>query len=520
MMSVLSLLWLFACRPSPEDDAGATTKAPPESVAPESTPEDTSEEPTTSAVLGCDLPSIPTPSAPSGPDASTMLYTTFVGESWMWMGHDVAVVAGPQGASTLVVGAPGVDPCVSVYEICQPRSRIWLFDAPLLPGSLDPSSARAWLWGTDPLVDLYSSEDGSVLTVGDLTGDGLEDFVSGPRASGYASHYVVAAPFPVGEQQLGEVAQAKFERGSSISSQTGIASIGDWNADGVGDISVGANSTGQLWNAAEVFLGPVSGTTPLGNTNPQGNGAAAWFDVGALNAIDFQTGSRSVLVPDVTGDGASEFLVSGDGWELVDFQGLDPGVAGGFALFAGNVAGAHDHTEALALFHAPCDPSPAAPVVVGDVTGDGKADVAVHGYAAMVDGSSRGALWILSRLDEAGGLMTLTQVSQAIVGGHEQELLTDEVGLDLNGDGAQDLAVLTELHLYVFLGPLQGAYDLNEADLVLRETGAAYGHGALAAGDLDGDGVPELVVGDPLRGVDQHGEVRIYSGQRMREALP
>ncbi len=78
----------------------------------------------------------------------------------------------------------------------------------------------------------------------------------------------------------------------------------------------------------------------------------------------------------------------------------------------------------------------------------------------------------------------------------------------------------------IFLGPLSGFLDVNEADLTLTgEDGGVPSIigsiGTIRAGDFDGDGIPDIVVGHPWHGgdVDIAGEVRVFSGAALRAAL-
>ncbi len=76
----------------------------------------------------------------------------------------------------------------------------------------------------------------------------------------------------------------------------------------------------------------------------------------------------------------------------------------------------------------------------------------------------------------------------------------------------------------IFLGPLSGFLDVNDADLTLigEDAGVPSVTGAIGtirAGDFDGDGIPDIVVGHPWHDLDLAGEVRVFSGAALRAAL-
>jgi hypothetical protein len=474
---------------------------------------------------GCDLPEVPSGANDPIP-GDGLLRTTIVGsDAYTRLGYAVMDVAVPgQTGSMLVAGAPQM----AYYEYYQdgekPASAIWVFDAPLPAGTLGKTGARSVLTGVEHLIP---DTDGTVLAAGDLTGDGVAEVVSGGFELGETPFHVLELPTPAGELPLTDVALARYDRDSHWT-HTFLPSIADWNLDGVGDLAFGVASAGAFSFGAEVMIGPPAGINKM--ADPDHDGAIAWFDVREYNANSFGTGWRSRLIHDTDGDGAPDLLVSGEGWELVPFQGDSGSTSGGFALFSGNTTGAHDVDDAIAILYAPCDPDPWEPVPVGDVAGDDRPDVAVRGTKAYVGGERRGAVWILSRLGPSPTWQSLTMVSDAVIIGHEDSYFADVTGLgDLDGDGHDDLAVLTDLSLSIFLGPLEGFLDLYDADLTLMGSldwwhngyGVVYGNGSLAAGDMDGDGVTDVIVGDPIRGTLQQGEIRVYDGAalvaRLRE---
>ena len=165
---------------------------------------------------------------------------------------------------------------------------------------------------------------------------------------------------------------------------------------------------------------------------------------------------------------------------------------------------------------------------LGDLNGDGVGDLAL---GAPGDDIGRGAVWILF-LNTNGTVISHQKISYT-EGGFTGTLDQDDwFGIsvaslgDLNGDSIGDLAV--GAHLDDDGGPDQGALwilFLNPNGTVkshqkISETeggfagdleyGDLFGLSVASLGDIDGDGVGDLVVGEPFDGLEiNHGAVWI-----------
>jgi hypothetical protein len=222
----------------------------------------------------------------------------------------------------------------------------------------------------------------------------------------------------------------------------------------------------------------------------------------------------------VDGDGLSDFLVSGYGAD-------DDGVARGrFYLVRAQdlVPGTVSLAEAAFVFSGEADGDRLGHSVnvAGDVDGDGIPDVISGAYGSDAGGfnSGKAYLWLGSSLGSAPNRLFAAEADYGFVG--EEPLdkaghILAPVG-DLDADGFSDFAVaaVDSVEGGTGLGPsgergsgkvyLQLAADLPAPGVVLdcadiqrawvgEAGGDALGYGMAAAGDVDGDGLGDMLLG-------------------------
>ena len=150
-------------------------------------------------------------------------------------------------------------------------------------------------------------------------------------------------------------------------------------------------------------------------------------------------------------------------------------------------------------------------LTAGDVNGDGKADI-ILGSGSQVKVLRGGDLSLLA---------TFTGVTASAL--H---------ALDWNGDGKADIVIgeQTQRRVFVVSGSatLSGSANiLDRADWIIHGESAADQFGfSLGGGDLDGDGVADLIIGSRSHSVSGHplhfddaGAVYVLYGQTVNRAL-
>ncbi len=356
----------------------------------------------------------------------------------------------------------------------------------------------------------------SVATAGDVNGDSYSDVIIGaPGFDGGQTNEGKAFVFLGYVLGLsGSPAWSKEPNQAEAQFGSSVASAGDVNGDGYADVIVGAPgwSDGQSdEGGAWVYHGAASGV----------NSAPNWYAQG--NQINGQFGCSVATAGDVNGDGYADVIISAPDY---DAPTPDEGAAFVWHGSAGGVNGGVNGSPSNAAWHAESDEAVArlgySVASAGDVNGDGQADVIVGAY--LYGGADEGAAmaWY-GRSDGVNHGVTGTPANAAwmVTGAHGDAWLGLSVAGagDVNGDGFADVIVgdpyftngqTEEGGAYLYLGSAAGL----GADWANRDegdkAGARLGYSVASVGDVNGDGYADVVVGAPRYTNDQSEEGRAF----------
>ncbi|MBK9274958.1 MAG: FG-GAP repeat protein [Flavobacteriales bacterium] len=374
-----------------------------------------------------------------------------------------------------------------------------------LGGATGPAATAAWSYETDQL-GANMGLGTSMSTAGDVNGDGYSDVIvaapnydNGQTDEGrvHVFHGSSSGLSPAPDWTI-EIDQASARYGRSV------ACAGDVNGDGYSDVIIGA----YLFDNGQADEGRVfvyhGGPTGLGGTaawTAESDQASAWFGYAVAGAGD------------VNGDGFSDVIIGSPFFDNGQTN------EGRIFVYHGNVTG----LAAAPAWTVESDQAGAqagySVSTAGDTNGDGYADVIVG--MPFYDGGSANSGRVATHLGTATGLnTTATWVSLA-------GALDDSNGQsvacagDVNADGFSDVIIGSPIAgtgdeglARIFLGSATGmlTFDWTQTSTT---AGDNFGNSVASAGDVNGDGISDVIVGIPNydNGQTNEGRARVYLGR-------
>ena len=370
---------------------------------------------------------------------------------------------------------------------------------------------------------------GSVRSAGDVNGDGFSDFILGAEhaligsSTEAGASYVIfgkSAAFPkdFDLDTLDGTTGFKIEgEAAGDLSSTSVSGGGDINGDGFADLIVGAayaDTNGHADSGATyVIFGKASGFTPtLSLTTLNGTNG---FRINGVSTLEY-SGSRVSTAGDMNGDGFADILIAqpfiqagttGSVFVVfgkktaftatLDLTALNG--ANGFRINGANNNDYFGHSISTA----------------GDVNGDGFSDILLSAPGADEGGSNRGAAYVVFGKSTAFtatlSISTLDgKIGFKIPGTTNGDQLGNSVSSagDINGDGLDDLLIGTNSDGgasagYIIFGKRKGhtasfsTSTLNGTNGFQITSDFAGAKIVSSAGDFNGDGLSDFLISSP-----------------------
>ncbi len=409
------------------------------------------------------------------------------------------------GYADVIVGAPR-------YDHGQAEEGV----AFLYAGGPDgPATSPAWMGESDQEWAWFGY---AVATAGDVNNDGYNDVIVGaPRYDGEQRDEGAAFVYDGGPTGIvitttwtihpTDQADARFG--------TAVSTAGDVNGDGFADVLITANGyDAEQTNEGAAFVydgGPTGLVT-----------ATTWI-VHPIDQAYANFGRSASTAGDVNGDGYSDVIVGAPWYDDPLIGEADDKIYDGTALvYHGSAAGLSpnpDWTVPDVFENAELG---IAVSTAGDVNNDGYSDVIVGAYRYDGEQSHEGAAFVYH--GSSTGLTTGSADWPATGDQEEAKFgLAVSAAGDVNGDGYGDIVVgapnYTDGQSHegvadVYYGGLDGLAATPAWSAQGNQEGAGFGFTVSTAGDVNGDGYSDLIIGAPTYNDTQadEGGAFVYLG--------
>jgi len=402
--------------------------------------------------------------------------------------------------------------------------------------------------GAEPIVNGVAAGDStgtSVAGIGDINKDGFDDFIIGaPGANGSTgAAYVVfggAAGLPPSLDLSALNGANGFKlSGVSAGDRTGlsVAGAGDVNKDGYDDYIIGAlNADASSTDSGAAYVVFGHGGAFNANVNLSALNGADGFKLSGAAANDLAGGSVHAA-GDINGDGYADIVIGAD---ASDANGPNSGAAyvvfghgGAFSanldLSSLNGSNGFQLVGALAYDHAGWSVSSA-----GDINGDGIDDLMVGSIFAGTPGAYSGAAYVIfghtGVFSSTIGLGNLIGAGVTFTGMSQYELAGFSVSSagDFNGDGFADMIVSAPYadstgtdagNVYLVFGQANPVsinvtqLEGSNGFLFFGLGGGDYtGFSVSSAGDVNGDGFDDVIIGAPNADANNYGAAYVLFG--------
>jgi len=403
------------------------------------------------------------------------------------------------GYNDVVVGAPGYDN----DENNEGRAFVYPGSASGLSTTADWTPESDQIWGRFGL---------SVSSAGDLNGDGFDDVIVGAQYydngqihEGRAFvYYGSAFGLSATADWTAESDQMEANFGCSVSS------AGDVNGDGYGDVIVGAEN---YWNHYYPFQ-TQDGRAFVFHGSPSGLSTTADWTAES-DQMDAEFGGSVSSAGDVNGDGYDDVIV-GAHW----YSNGQPSEGRAF-VFHGSPSGLSTTADWMAESDQMDAKFGGSVSSAGDVNGDGYDDVIVGAYYSYNRHDDKGRAFVYH--GSPSGLSTTADWTAESDQESARFAWSVASAGDVNGDGYDDVIVGAKRYdngqndegrAFVYHGSGSGLSATADWTAESDQEDAYFGRSVSSAGDVNGDGADDVIVGASGydNGQNSEGRAFVYHG--------
>ncbi|MCX8019315.1 MAG: FG-GAP-like repeat-containing protein [Chitinophagaceae bacterium] len=360
-----------------------------------------------------------------------------------------------------------------------------------------------------PTTILESNQDGAemgwdVSAAGDVNGDGFSDIIIGiPKFDNGQNNEGICQIYHGSNTGLNSTPATTLEMNQSDADfGFSVSTAGDVNGDGYSDIVVGAPlyDNGQTdEGTAFVYHGSFSGT----NATP-----SSTLD---MNQTDSRFGHAVSVAGDLNADGYSDIIVGAEYYENPEPN------EGAFFIYTGSSGGITNNPAVSVESNASNTFLGFAVASAGDVNGDGMSDVVVGGDGFTNGQTDEGAAFVYH--GTTSGINTLEADTLESNQSESYFGISVNTAGDVNGDGYDDVIAGAWLYdngetdegaAFIYHGSISGINTSPALMIESNQAGAGFGSSVSSAGDVNGDGYSDIIVGAFLYSNPENQEGRVY----------
>ncbi|MCF8341400.1 MAG: FG-GAP-like repeat-containing protein [Chitinophagaceae bacterium] len=348
----------------------------------------------------------------------------------------------------------------------------------------------------------------SVSSAGDVNGDGYGDVIVGARYYDNGQIDEGVAFVYHGSPSGINITNATIIESNQAYSWLGcsVSNAGDVNSDGFGDVIIGAYkyTNGQTnEGAAFVYNGSTTGINKNSATMIESNQSSSWLGYSVSGAGD------------VNGDGYSDVIVGAYYYTNLFAE------EGAAFVYHGSAAGINSTASSMVESNQVGAYMGSSVSGAGDVNGDGYSDVIVGAFVYDNGQSDEGAAFVFH--GSASGINTMPAAKvESNQAGASMGYSVSGAG-DVNGDGYSDVIVGAYLYdnneadegaVFIYYGSATGISINVPTILESNQSYAQLGNSVSIAGDVNGDGYGDLIIGAPnySHGENSEGAAFVYLG--------